>query len=192
MLNLTISAPMLRAVSLAAPSKDIRYYLNGVLVQARKGRILLVATDGHRIHVGLGGVTEQPDFDVIVPIDAVRVVTRAAGKKAETVRLSINSEDGVLNDLNFRPVDGRYPDWRRVIPDDVCDWKQAEGTCFNGTYLADVVSAAQYLGDKSGVVSVTTDGSRAFVRVAASPQFLAVIMSVRADVGALHDLRWYK
>ena len=41
----------LKAVSLAMANRDVRFYLNGLLIQCSGRTVRLVATDGHRLHM---------------------------------------------------------------------------------------------------------------------------------------------
>ena len=47
MIKVTIPANYLLALQHLAPKKEVRYYLNGVAIIAKSGKISLVATDGH-------------------------------------------------------------------------------------------------------------------------------------------------
>lgn len=118
--SIPINRTHLRAVSLFAASKDIRYYLNGVLVQVTAKAVRLVGTDGHALLIGQTEFETAPDTDVvkmIVPIDVCKRFAADADKtpifiwpigagryKMESVGLSIN----------FTPVDGTFPDYENV------------------------------------------------------------------------------
>jgi len=109
-----IEQAMLKAVALAAAVKDIRYYLNGVLVEVQGGRTWLVGTDGNRMHVGQGLVVTSDDAKIVIP---TAVVKQACAKKATILHLTIESPTKAkLDDVEFTPVEGVFPDWRRVLP----------------------------------------------------------------------------
>ena len=101
------------AVKLAtheAAKADVRYYLNGVLIEVKGGLATVVATDGHRLHrVQLAGTVSAPDMAAIVPIDHLKRISY------DVVALS----DGWIKcgDAEIQLIDARYPDWRRVMPD---------------------------------------------------------------------------
>ena len=101
--------------------QDVRYYLNGLLLELGKNTLRAVATDGHRM--GLSEVELSVDGDterqVIVPRKGVHEIGRflaAAGKTAE-IRLSPNqirvSVENVT--LTSKLIDGRFPDYVQVI-----------------------------------------------------------------------------
>jgi DNA polymerase-3 subunit beta len=101
--------------------QDVRYYLNGLLLELGENRLRAVATDGHRM--GLSevelSVGEAIECQVIVPRKGVHEIGRllaAAGETAE-IRLSPNhirvSVENVA--LTSKLVDGRFPDYAQVI-----------------------------------------------------------------------------
>ena len=73
-MHFDINQKDLRAVSLAMAVKDIRYYLQGVYIEANGAETRLIATDGHRLHMVIqeesGPVVEPVTF--IMPADMVK------------------------------------------------------------------------------------------------------------------------
>lgn len=94
----------LKAVLLAAGKKDVRYYLNGVHVNSQH----IVGTDGHRLHaIAHGG--DWPHDPVTIPSDVVELAV-----KAKTLELTLTPQS--LGAISYKPLDGRYPDYQRVLP----------------------------------------------------------------------------
>jgi DNA polymerase-3 subunit beta len=97
-----------------------RYYLEGVFLEARDGRLNAVATNGHRLHTTS---IEQPAGlhlaeGIIVPTKAAREIARLAGKAGTvTVRTSARalSVEAEGERLTSKLIDGTFPDWRRVV-----------------------------------------------------------------------------
>lgn len=132
----TIRASELQAVLLAAPKKDVRFYLNSVLFEfAPNGFLNLVATDGQRLHAlqtylpyDEGAPQVPAGTQILVPEDALRrikvgrrdadslEVTLESIKpsKGETWKVSIRLPGGVS--LETTSIDGRYPDYKRLFP----------------------------------------------------------------------------
>ncbi len=110
---ITLPINMLKAALISAGKKDARYYLNGICVDGRT----LVATDGSRLFAA-----KIPDDelvpDVIIPRDAVERALKIADKRQVVIGLSHDpvAKTWVLGGLTFEPIDGKYPDWRRLIP----------------------------------------------------------------------------
>jgi DNA polymerase-3 subunit beta len=123
-MKLTIAHDTLKALLLVAAKGDIRHYLNGICVDVRAGDVTLVATNGHV----LVAVPVEAD-DVEDPTPGQYIVDRAmldAVKPAKSGRASLPititiGPDGACSvqgatTASGKLVDGRYPDWRRVMP----------------------------------------------------------------------------
>lgn len=113
---------VLDKAAFAMAQQDVRYYLNGLLLEMDAGLLRSVATDGHRL-----ARYEQPwetglseARAVIVPGKAVGELRRQIGGGSEVVRLEVGQRqicfkfDGGM--ASSKLVDGRYPDYARVIP----------------------------------------------------------------------------
>lgn len=109
----------LRAMRHLSGTKDVRYYLNGVLVEVRKGQGVLVATDGSVLGAHAFPVdADEPDAEFIIPLDAIKALKARGSTSVEILRdgmtLTIRTPDG---DTQATAIDGKFPDWRRVMPD---------------------------------------------------------------------------
>lgn len=106
----------------AMAQQDVRYYLNGLLLELRPGRIRAVATDGHRLAQCDADLAEQGDLDmqVILPRKAVIELGRLLDDTDATAQLEFsNSHLRVrLDKTSFttKLIDGRFPDYERVMP----------------------------------------------------------------------------
>ena len=102
--------------------QDVRYYLNGLLLELEPQRLRAVATDGHRLALGelSGDVRINENQQVIVPRKGVQELLRLLDTSEETVRLELGSNHirVTLPELRFtsKLIDGRFPDYQRVIP----------------------------------------------------------------------------
>jgi DNA polymerase III subunit beta len=106
----------------AMAQQDVRYYLNGLLLELAPGHVRTVATDGHRLAlceaaVELGGEDVQ---QVILPRKCVLELLRLLEDVPEAVSLVVGSNHlrarfGTLT-FTSKLVDGRFPDYHRVIP----------------------------------------------------------------------------
>ncbi|MBT8423228.1 MAG: DNA polymerase III subunit beta, partial [Gammaproteobacteria bacterium] len=102
--------------------QDVRYYLNGLLLETGGGKLRAVATDGHRLALsdtpldGDGSAKNQ----VIVPRKGVLELQRLLeGDDEVQIALSDNHIRVVVGGIRFtsKLIDGRFPDYDRVIPD---------------------------------------------------------------------------
>lgn len=110
--------------SFAMAQQDVRYYLNGILMEITTGAIKLVATDGHRLALSEikldTGVDEERQ--IIIPRKAVLELSRLldSGDSPANCILSQNHLRVETNSLVFttKLIDGKFPDYQRVIPVD--------------------------------------------------------------------------
>jgi len=119
---ITFKKSQLRAALSHAPVKDVRHYLNGVLLEfTATGDVHIVATDGHRMFCGLihaanvqwTDVPQKGPFSFIVPSETVKTACKGKGD----VILAPSDGRYILGDFLFTPIDGQFPNWRQVIPD---------------------------------------------------------------------------
>lgn len=112
---------MLGWVARAMPTKDIRHYLNGVLLELRDGRMHAVATDGHRLAVATESLAHAGDADAILPHTVATALGQLLGDFEEPVEIEIGEKTirfdfGAVRILS-KVVDGKFPNWRGVIPE---------------------------------------------------------------------------
>jgi len=110
--------------SFAMAQQDVRYYLNGILMEISPKQVKLVATDGHRLALSQSlldsGVGE--DRQIIIPRKAVLELSRLLDSTDTAARceLSQNHFRVETDSLVFttKLIDGKFPDYQRVIPVD--------------------------------------------------------------------------
>lgn len=103
-------------------NQDVRYYLNGLLLELRPNTLRTVATDGHRLALCdmecdiIPGDINQ----IIVPRKGVVELSRLLSDTDSpcTIQLNANHIRIDLGDIVFlsKLIDGRFPDYDRVIP----------------------------------------------------------------------------
>lgn len=124
----TIDAQYLPMLAAFAGKQDVRYYLNGMLIEkAGCGGAYLVATNGHAMLVVHDETAEVGDKPMIVPLPPLLVAQSKHarrvtfdGKRATlsglAVRSLLDADDGFVLQIAAREIDGRYPNWRCVFP----------------------------------------------------------------------------
>ena len=106
----------------AMAQQDVRYYLNGMLLELDGGKIRSVATDGHRLALSEAEceVGNDVSIQVIIPRKAVLELGRLLTDEEREVAVDISSNHIRLgfNDTVFtsKLIDGKFPDYQRVIP----------------------------------------------------------------------------
>jgi len=112
---------LIDSTAFSMAQQDVRYYLNGLLLELRKGRLRAVATDGHRLAMSDAEVTGiSDDAQVIVPRKGVMELARLLGDSSQPVKLTVgkNHVRVIAGDVTFtsKLVDGKFPEYERVIP----------------------------------------------------------------------------
>jgi len=102
--------------------QDVRYYLNGLMLEIGKGLLRTVATDGHRLALCDMDVDTgiSHSRQVIVPRKGIQELQRLLETSGEQVQVEVGTNHLRVRsaDLCFtsKLVDGRFPDYDRVVP----------------------------------------------------------------------------
>jgi len=156
-MQISIQIKTIKALLHFAAKKDIRYYLQGVHIEQGATGTYAVATNGHFIAIARIDTQAQTPASVIVGSDhlasAIKGVKGAAMIGADGAKVTIKTTAG---ETTVDAIDGRYPDWRRVIRAP----QTGEQSYFNPEYLATVQKAAgEYHGNKGTLYHVTQNGN---------------------------------
>lgn len=102
--------------------QDVRYYLNGMLLEIGEGQLRTVATDGHRLALSdlrLESVSVEP-CQVILPRKGVLELGRLLAEAGEMVDISMSHNQLRISLPQFtftsKLVDGKFPEYDRVVP----------------------------------------------------------------------------
>lgn len=109
-------------VQYAMAQQDIRYYLNGLLMVIEEGLLKLIATDGHRLAFAAKEVGDKtlPRQEVILPRKTVLELAKLLADTDDPVAVELSASQArfkfgdVL--LISKLVDGKFPDYTRVVP----------------------------------------------------------------------------
>nr|MBI1231030.1 DNA polymerase III subunit beta [Cytophagales bacterium] len=120
---------MLRKTQYAISSDESRYVLNGIFHSIKEGKLTMVATDGRRMAMvdQDTGSSDDMEIEAIVPTKAVAELTRLLSTQGDA-RITL-SETHIQYELSgegqksilvlAKLVDGKYPNYRQVIPKQV-------------------------------------------------------------------------
>ena len=121
---LTIDINQLKALTFMATTEETRFYLKGVHIEAQADKVLGVATDGHRLLAMKLDATwdgTPTPFSIIIPLSTIKPIK--INRYVSGATLAKSGDKWTLTHIDqtilFEPVDGAYPDWRRIIPDTV-------------------------------------------------------------------------
>lgn len=174
------------ALLIVAPKQEVRFYLCGACLDTTGANPVLVATDGHRLLiVRVHGLPhDMPRGQWIIPRDALASVKPAKMGRGSFVPFDVTiTGDRVRiagqTTAEAALVDGRYPDWRRIVPAKV----SGEVAQFNGDYLADWSEVARKLSGSNvphAVIGHNGTGA-AHVNFPACSDAFGIIMPMRTD-----------
>lgn len=113
---------LIEKTQFAMAQQDVRYYLNGLLIEIRAGRVRAVATDGHRLalcdaafEASLGS-----DIQIILPRKAVIEMGRLLDDADAEATFEISNSHLRVHfgagSFTTKLIDGRFPDYERVMP----------------------------------------------------------------------------
>jgi len=107
-------------VVFAMANQDVRYYLNGMLLELRDGFMTCVATDGHRLACAEfnAKVVSNSEVSIIIPRNMITEIASVIGDEEVFVKISSRNIQFSVGNTTFasKLIDGKYPDWRGVIP----------------------------------------------------------------------------
>ena len=108
----------------AMAQQDVRYYLNGLMLEVSANVLRAVATDGHRLaYCEKQTNAEIADIkQVILPRKGVLELVRLLNENDDMVKITLGSNhlQVEFNELRLtsKLIDGRFPDYNRVMPED--------------------------------------------------------------------------
>ena len=101
--------------------QDVRYFLNGVLIELNESNITAVATDGHRLATSQATLSTEniSERQVIVPRKAVAELNRFLSETEEEITIEINNQHISFKKpqaaLISKLIDGKFPDYKAVM-----------------------------------------------------------------------------
>ncbi|HNH92949.1 DNA polymerase III subunit beta [Accumulibacter sp.] len=114
---------LLAQTQYAMANQDVRYYLNGLLLMIADGELRAVATDGHRLAYASVPVIDLPAdarHELILPRKTVIELGRLLADSDEPAEVGVLDNQVCFRfasmNLVSKLIDGRFPDYQRVIP----------------------------------------------------------------------------
>ncbi len=144
---------LLDLVSFSMAQQDVRYFLNGMLLEVTAEHTRAVATDGHRLAMCTlpGGVADVDRVQAIVPRKGVLEVGRLLddGEAAVSMHIGANHLRVTLGPytLTTKLVDGKFPDYEKVVPRRAEQWMTADREGLKQAFnRASILSNEKYRG----------------------------------------------
>lgn len=114
---------LLDQTAFAMANQDVRYYLNGLMLEVFEDGLRAVATDGHRLSYSTADIVtgEVSPMQVIVPRKGVQELQRLIHDEEGEISLVLGSKhlrvETAHGEFLSKLIDGRFPDYNRVMPD---------------------------------------------------------------------------
>lgn len=112
------------ATHFSMAQQDVRYYLNGLMMEMTANLLRTVATDGHRLamkDLQIEIEINEESRQVIVPRKGIQELMRLLSDIDDEVSLVFGNSHIRLDmgDMTFtsKLIDGRFPDYQRVMPE---------------------------------------------------------------------------
>ncbi len=107
----------------AMAQQDVRFYLNGLLLETSPNTLTSVGTDGHRLAKSQTKIDKSnlEEASFIVPRKAIQEAQRIIQDDGETkITFTDNQATFTLSSVKLitKLIDGSFPDYGRVIPDE--------------------------------------------------------------------------
>ena len=196
MAKIYISRNKLKAAAYFSAVKDIRFYLNGILIESTPMQTRVCATDGHALFCAKDDAKDDNDgtFTGIVPNDTIKQVLawKAPYKSAADLPVVITTgeeehrAEWAGNTAVFKLIDAKFPEYARVVPAEV----SGEASHFNPELLMKCKKAVEALGtNKFGHFAFKQGGDGSAIAVFSSEAF-AVVMPMRGDKADVADVAW--
>lgn len=112
---------LLKLTQFAMAQNDVRYYLNGVMLEFQGSTLRAVATDGHRLNVNTETIDYRSDhrLQIIIPRKGVSELIRLLEDDDADIEISVSNNHirVAANSLVFtsKLIDGRFPDYMPIF-----------------------------------------------------------------------------
>ena len=113
---------LLNKTSFSMASQDVRYYLNGLLLEVKNGSFNSIATDGHRLAISCKKDKKYniDDSKIILPRKAVIELAKILPDTEEEICFFVGEGSVVAKKENLvfssKLIEGKFPDYEKVLP----------------------------------------------------------------------------
>lgn len=152
----------LDAAAVTISTEETRYYLNGIFFEPVDGHLRMVSTDGHRLtQVDCPDIPWERDGLILPRVTVAQL--RKDLKGVDKIQIAYSADATCLRivtpkwSLITKLIDGTFPNYRRVIPQNV------DGS-FSVALTGDALAAFPRMGDSSTALHIVPEESRMFVK----------------------------
>lgn len=146
----------LQQVVFAASNDETRPVLTGVLLQTLDNKLYMAATDSYRLAEKQLGANKN-DTQLLIPASSMQDLLRVIGDDDQEVQVTHDDQQVMFKvgdiELVTRLVDGKYPDYRKLIPE-----KFATQATLKRADLINVTKVSSlFARESAGSVTITVD-----------------------------------
>lgn len=146
----------LQQVVFAASSDETRPVLTGVFLQTLDGNLYMAATDSYRLTEKKLGPNKQA-VQLLIPAAAMQELLRVTNDEDQEIQVTHDDQQALFKvgdiELVTRLVDGKYPDYRKLIPE-----KFTTQATLKRTDLTNVTKVSSlFARESAGSITVTVD-----------------------------------
>lgn len=115
---------LLEKTAFSMAEQDVRYYLNGLLIETKENMLYAVGADGHRLAISKTELDAPgtKNIRIVVPRKSILELLRLLGAHPPETEVTLNISDNHLKIeigdivLTTRLLEGRFPDYNSVFP----------------------------------------------------------------------------
>ena len=176
-----IPVEYINALLCFAVKKDIRNYLNSIMLEILPTESRLVATDGCMIGVfRICSTDNLPPMQIIIPREPLDKIKSKRGEFIEIIASPDNKEVTIKHGnstVTCEVINSKYPEYRRLIPDSYT----GESAQFNGELLTNIIKAYKCLHTGFPAPFITHNGTGGALIDLNWDDFCGVIMPLRLN-----------
>ncbi|HJN37171.1 MAG TPA: DNA polymerase III subunit beta [Gammaproteobacteria bacterium] len=111
---------LLEKTSFSMAQQDVRFFLNGLLIESSENHIEAVATDGHRMAFGSLKVIKNTPIRAIIPRKTIYELQRLLTESDSVVEMNVSASSIKIKTPQFtllsNLIDGNFPNCHQLIP----------------------------------------------------------------------------
>ncbi|PJA40920.1 DNA polymerase III subunit beta, partial [candidate division WWE3 bacterium CG_4_9_14_3_um_filter_34_6] len=124
-----------------------RPVLTGIYFKTEKDKLIIAGTDGYRMAEQIIKIEKTDDVVCIIPAKSFAEILKLFSAKSDQIKFVINNERNFAKletedmQAQFRMIDGEYPDYKAILPDDFSTEVRISSSEFsNGIKLSSIFS----------------------------------------------------
>lgn len=190
---------LLKFINTAAGKEETRPYLKGVFVEVSKDRVHLTATNGYiLLSAFIEAPTEMEEEESTRFIIPSKAIEQIKAKRDCSLEIKYNKGADIIELVNsdstqlVKPVEGTYPDWRRVIPHKPNEGELGIYDNFNWEYLAMIQKAAKHICTRKKFITIGgyESGQAHYISIPSDHKVFGVIMPMRGECTVTDKPEW--